>query len=67
MGLGVAPMPKMLVAPETMDGLVAVPFEPKVLRDLAMIAPRDRPLPGAARALMAHVRAALAGASAAGA
>ena len=26
-----------------------------------MIAPRDRPLPGAARALMAHVRGALAG------
>jgi DNA-binding transcriptional LysR family regulator len=59
MGLGLAPMPRMLVTPETMDGLVAVPFDPKVTRDLAMIAPRDRPLPGAARALMAHVRSAL--------
>jgi hypothetical protein len=38
-----------------------VPFEPRVQRDLALIAPRDRPLPGAARALMAHVRGALAG------
>ena len=61
MGLGLAPMPRMLVTPETMDGLVAVPFDPKITRDLAMIAPRDRPLPGAARALMAHVRGALAG------
>jgi DNA-binding transcriptional LysR family regulator len=59
MGLGLAPMPRMLVTPETMDGLVAVPFDPKVTRDLVMIAPRDRPLPGAARALMAHVRGAL--------
>jgi DNA-binding transcriptional LysR family regulator len=59
MGLGLAPMPRMLITPETMDGLVAVPFDPKVMRDLAMIAPRDRPLPGAARALMAHVRGAL--------
>jgi DNA-binding transcriptional LysR family regulator len=59
MGLGLAPMPMMLVTPETMDGLVALPFDPRVMRDLAMIAPRDRPLPGAARALMAHVRGAL--------
>ena len=67
MGLGLAPMPRMLVSPEGMDGLVALSFDPKVTRDLAMIAPRDRPLPGAARALMAHVRDALAGRSAYGA
>ncbi len=67
MGLGVAPMPRMLVAPETMDGLVAVPFDPAVLRDLNLIAPRDRPLAGPARALMAHVKASLAGRGAAGA
>jgi DNA-binding transcriptional LysR family regulator len=67
MGLGLAPMPRMLVSPEGMDGLVALSFDPKVTRDLAMIAPRDRPLPGAARALMAHVRGALAGRSAYGA
>lgn len=67
MGLGLAPMPRMLVSPESMDGLVALSFDPKVMRDLAMIAPRDRPLPGAARALMAHVRGALAGRSAYGA
>jgi len=67
MGLGLAPMPKMLVSSEGMDGLVALSFDPKVTRDLAMIAPRDRPLPGAARALMAHVRDGLAGRSAYGA
>jgi DNA-binding transcriptional LysR family regulator len=60
MGLGIAPMPKMLVAAETMDGLVAVPFEPRVFRDLNLVSPRDRPLPAAARALMAHVKAGLA-------
>ena len=61
MGLGVAPMPKMLVSPETMEGLVAVPFEARVFRDLDMVSPRDRPLPAAARALMAHVRAGFTG------
>ena len=66
-GLGVAPMPKMLVAPETLDGLVAIPFEKPLYRDLDIIYPRDRPLPAAARALMAHVRAALAGRAAYGA
>ena len=60
MGLGVAPMPRMLVAAETMDGLVAVPFDPRVFRDLNLVSPRDRPLPAAARALMAHVKAGLA-------
>lgn len=58
-GLGVAPMPKMLAAPETLDGLVAVPFEKPLYRDLKLIYPRDRPLPPAARALMAHIRAAV--------
>jgi hypothetical protein len=44
-----------------MEGLVAVPFEARVFRDLDMVSPRDRPLPAAARALMAHVRAGFAG------
>jgi LysR family hydrogen peroxide-inducible transcriptional activator len=56
-GLGVAPMPTMLAAPDTLDGLVAVPFEKPLSRDLVFIYPRDRPLTAAARALMAHVRA----------
>jgi LysR family transcriptional regulator, hydrogen peroxide-inducible genes activator len=55
-GLGVAPMPKMLLAPETLDGLLAIPFERRLTRDLILIYPRERPLPAAARALMAHVR-----------
>jgi hypothetical protein len=53
-------MPRMLVAAETMDGLFAVPFEPRVFRDLDLVMPRDRPLPAGARALMAHVKAGLA-------
>ena len=56
-GLGVAPMPKMLAPPDTLDGLVAIPFEKPLSRDLVFIYPRDRPLTAAARALMAHVRA----------
>jgi LysR family hydrogen peroxide-inducible transcriptional activator len=56
-GLGVAPMPKMLAAPDTLDGLVAIPFDRPLSRDLVFIYPRDRPLTAAARALMAHVRA----------
>lgn len=56
-GLGVAPMPKMLAAPATLEGLVAISFEEPLTRDLCLISPRDRPLPAAARALMAHVRA----------
>lgn len=56
-GLGVAPMPKMLAAPETLDGLVAIPFDKPLSRDLVFIYPRDRPQTAAGRALMAHVRA----------
>ncbi len=56
-GLGVAPMPKMLAASDTLEGLVAIPFEKPLSRDLVFIYPRDRPLTAAARALMAHVRA----------
>jgi len=58
-GLGVAPMPKMLATPETLDGLVAVPFEKPLYRDLKLVFPRDRPLPPAARALMVHIRSAI--------
>jgi DNA-binding transcriptional LysR family regulator len=54
-GLGVAAMPKMLVAP--LDGLVAIPFEKPLTRDLVFIYPRDRPLTAATRAVMGHVRA----------
>ena len=60
-GLGVAPMPKMLVPADTLEGLAAIPFEKPLYRDLNIIYPRDRPLPAGARALMVHIRAALAG------
>ncbi len=62
-GMGIAPMPKMLAGPETFDGLVAVPFETPLYRDLNIIYPRDRPLPPAARALMVHIRSSVAGRS----
>lgn len=55
-GLGVAPMPMILLAPGTLEGLVAIPFEEPINRDLVLIYPRDRPLPAAARALMVHIR-----------
>ena len=57
-GLGVAPMPKMLVV-DSLEGLVVIPFEKPLYRDLDIIYPRDRPLPTGARALMVHLRAAL--------
>jgi DNA-binding transcriptional LysR family regulator len=59
-GLGVAPMPKMLVDRETMEGLVAIPFQERLYRDLNIIYPRDRPLSSGARALVVHVRAGVA-------
>ena len=55
-GWGVAPMPRMLTSPEALGGLVAVPFEERLERDLVLIYPWDRPLPAAARALMAHLQ-----------
>lgn len=55
-GFGVATFPKLLLAPETLEGLVAIPFEPQLTRELRLIYPRDRPLPAATRALMIHIR-----------
>lgn len=60
-GLGVAPMPRMLVSPDTLEGLVVIPFEPRLYRDLNVIYPRDRPLPAGARALITHIRGVLHG------
>ena len=55
-GLGLAPMPKVLCSPETLEGLVAVPFEEPVTRDLNLIYAQNRPLSAAARALIAYIR-----------
>ena len=55
-GLGVAPMPKTLCSPAALEGLVAIPFEEPVTRDLNLIYPHDRPLSSAARALVAYIR-----------
>jgi DNA-binding transcriptional LysR family regulator len=56
-GLGLAPMPKTLCAPAALEGLVALPFEEPITRDLHLIYPHDRPLSAAARALIAYIRA----------
>jgi DNA-binding transcriptional LysR family regulator len=55
-GLGVAPMPRLLCSPAALEGLVAVPFEEPITRDLNLIYPHNRPLSTAARALIAYVR-----------
>ena len=55
-GWGVAPMPKMLTSPEALGGLVAIPFEERLERELVLIYPWDRPLPAAARLFMAHLQ-----------
>jgi DNA-binding transcriptional LysR family regulator len=56
-GLGVAPMPKTLCTPASLEELAAVPFEEPLARDLHLIYPNDRALSAAARALIAYVRA----------
>ena len=50
-GLGLAPMPMTLCSPASLEGLVAIPFEEPLTRDLHLIYPQDRPLSAAARAL----------------
>jgi DNA-binding transcriptional LysR family regulator len=56
MGFGVTLLPSMLVTPNTLEGAVAISLEERVVRDLALIYSWDRPLPVAARALMAHIQ-----------
>lgn len=55
-GLGLAAMPRILLEPGTMEGLVAIPFTESLTRDLMLIYPRDRLLSAVARALIMHVR-----------
>lgn len=57
-GVGVAPLPKML-ASDSLDGLVAIPFAQPLYRNLCLVYARGRPLSAAARALMNYVRAAV--------
>jgi DNA-binding transcriptional LysR family regulator len=56
-GLGVALLPRMFLSPETLDGLVAIPLEEHVTRDLELIYSNERPLSVAARALALHIKA----------
>jgi LysR family hydrogen peroxide-inducible transcriptional activator len=60
-GLGVAPVPRMLAANAEQEGLVAVPFQERLTRDLVLVYPRDRPLSSAARSLMQHIKAGVSG------
>lgn len=56
-GMGVSLLPKMGLDPQSMDGLVVIPFEEKLTRDLNLIFSREHPLSAAARALTIHLRA----------
>jgi DNA-binding transcriptional LysR family regulator len=56
-GLGIALLPKMFVAPGTVDGLVTIPLKERVTRDLDLIYSNERPLAVAARSLTLHIRA----------
>lgn len=58
-GWGVAPMPRMMLDPRTLDGLTTVPFQPSLARQLVLIYPWDRPLSAGARALAVHIQAAV--------
>jgi DNA-binding transcriptional LysR family regulator len=55
-GLGLAPMPRLLCSPAALEGLVAIPFEEPITRDLHLIYPDNRPLSAAARTLIAYIR-----------
>jgi LysR family transcriptional regulator, transcription activator of glutamate synthase operon len=59
-GVGVAPLPKMLVTSDGLDGLVAIPFSQPLYRNLCLAYPRGRTVSAGTRALMNYVRAAVA-------
>jgi LysR family hydrogen peroxide-inducible transcriptional activator len=59
-GLGVALVPKMFAALETLDGLVANSLLERPVRSLDLIYLREHPVSTAARALMMHVRTSVA-------
>ncbi|MBN1319499.1 MAG: LysR family transcriptional regulator [Thermoleophilia bacterium] len=59
-GVGVAPLPKMLITSDGLEGLVAIPFAQPLYRNLCLVYARGRPLPAGARALMNYVKAAVA-------
>lgn len=58
-GVGVAPMPKMLVTHDSLEGLVALPFAEPLFRNLCLVYPRGRSLSVGSRALMNYLRAAV--------
>ena len=58
-GVGVAPLPKMLVTSDGLEGLVAIPFAQPLYRNLCLVYARGRTLSPGARALMNYVRAAV--------
>ena len=59
-GVGVAPLPKMLVASDGLEGLVAIPFAQPLYRNLCLVYARGRSLSAGTRALMNYVRVAVA-------
>jgi LysR family transcriptional activator of glutamate synthase operon len=55
-GMGIALIPKMGLDPHTLDGLVVIPLQEKLTRDLNLIYSGEHPLSAAARALTIHLR-----------
>ncbi|NLV72750.1 MAG: LysR family transcriptional regulator [Actinobacteria bacterium] len=58
-GVGVAPLPKMLVTGEGLEGLVAIPFAQPLYRNLCLVYQRGRSMSPGTRALMNYVKAAV--------
>jgi LysR family transcriptional regulator, transcription activator of glutamate synthase operon len=60
-GLGIGLMPRMAIDGHSFDGLVTLPLDNNVTRDLCLIYPKDRPQSTATKALAAHIHACIAG------
>jgi LysR family transcriptional regulator, transcription activator of glutamate synthase operon len=60
-GLGIGLMPRMALDGHDFQGLVTLPLEERVTRDLCLIYPKDRPASTATKTLVAHLHACIAG------
>jgi LysR family transcriptional activator of glutamate synthase operon len=59
-GMGVSLIPKMGLDPDSLAGLVVIPFAEKLTRDLNLIYSAEHPLSAAARVFTIHLRASIA-------
>jgi len=56
LGLGLALLPQTFLTPGALQGLVAIPLEEHLTRDLNLIYSREHPLSTAARTLVSDLR-----------